>query len=767
VNLRGLLLLCLFAVAALFGVEGSVALGDACHNVAFRVGPSAGLPDCRALELVSPASNLDVNVPYGNNSGSEDFGTDNVFRASAVGSALVYAAEPPDVGNGTGNIGAESGNEWLAVRGADGWSASDIDLPHVRTSGSANGTNVYQAFSSDLSRGFVRSFDQPPLAADAPPNCSVLYERLSEGGGYRALFHSTQTPGRCGEPVFAGASEDDSHVAFQTRLALIPGSVDAPEGLGDLYDSVNGQVYAVNVFNDGTPDPGATFGSPGPSSEQPPDFSHVVSADGSRVFWTDLNTGDLYVRLNDAAPQSPVGPGGECTVAGDACTVQVDAAEQGCASCTGGGGRFWTASSDGSRVFFTDCKRLTVNSTAASTEGCSHEQGGQGSGEGIASTGNDLYEYDVGGRRLSDLTVDGNAEDPLGADVQGVVAVNETGEPGAYVYFVARGVLATDANAAGKRPAAGQPNLYLRHAGATIFIATLADEDDHLEVRGVPPNATIGDWYADPGLRAAESTPDGGTLVFRSVQSLTGYDNGRQDGPAAEVFVYDAVAGRLFCASCNPDGAPPSAGGLRDGLAYQPVSTHSTYMSRWVSADGGSVFFDSVDSLVPQDSNGQADVYEWQRPGLGGCKESGGCISLLSGGTGTDGSFLLDASVSGEDVFFASRSQLVAQASDEAMSVYDARVGGGFPQPSPVGCTGSGCQGTPIAPPGFGVPASVTLTGVGNAPPLAPVLTPKARRRVCPRGSIRKRGVCVKTKRPRKKRSERRRGVRSSRGRKP
>ena len=110
----------------------------------------------------------------------------------------------------------------------------------------------------------------------------------------------------------------------------------------------------------------------------------------------------LYVRENDTT------------------TVQADAAEAG-APGPSGGGRFWTASSDGSKVFFTDENRLTSNSTAA-------------------PGAPDLYEFDTETRRLTDLSEDRNAG--AHADVQGVVGASEDGS---YVYFVAGGALVSGA----------------------------------------------------------------------------------------------------------------------------------------------------------------------------------------------------------------------------------------------------------------------------------------------------------------------------------
>jgi hypothetical protein len=129
------------------------------------------------------------------------------------------------------------------------------------------------------------------------------------------------------------------------------------------------------------------------------------------------------------------------------------------------------------------------------------------------------------------------------------------------------------------------------------------------------------------------------------------------------------------------------------------------------------VFFFSAQALVPQDTNGRVDVYEWERPGSGECPVGGeGCVYLLSGGTSIQESWFADASENGDDVFIITRAKLVNADEDELFDLYDVRVNGSTPS-LPLTCTGTGCQGVPGAPPIFTTPSSATFEGVGNFPP--------------------------------------------------
>jgi hypothetical protein len=702
------------------------------------VGPSAlGLPDNRAYELVSPVDAAEVHYP---DDGSEPernpdlAGFTSDFRAAADGDAVIYDGDPPSDGlGGNGFTGNGAGNLYHATRGADGWEARDIS-PALDA---ANANLEWETISNDAS---IAAFNTNyPIKAEpqGPAGCdeseSSLYTYAA--GGYHAV-NPLCVPGE----LTVGISPDNSHMLLTN------------EG-NQLYDSVGGQRHLVDVLPNGEPEPSpnATFGGylggnrhalGTPGSEL---LGNVISANDSRVFWTDLNlevtpedpagSTRLFVRENDAQPQSPIGPGGECTVAADACTVQLDAAQAGASGSSSGGGLFWTATGDGSKVFFTDCSRLTADSTAVSGVGC----GPSALGPEQSFTGNDLYEYNFGNppdERLTDLTVDGNPADALGADVQGVIGATEDGS---YVYFVARGVLTKGGNAEGKEPVAGGPNLYVHHAGVNTFIATLSVLDNAIpgpnRGQGNFPNS--GDWRGDLGLSTAEVAPDGHSLAFVSSRSLTG-----QGGE--NMYVYDANAQRIFCASCTASGS---------GGANVPLSVTDTFQTRWINTEGSEVFFNSISPLVPQDTNGTQDVYEWESDGTGNCRLSAGCVSLLSTGTAVSNSFLVDSSASGSDVFFTTRALLVPRAGDENAKLYDARVDGGFPEVT-LKCTGTGCQGVPPAPPAFATPASATFNGVGNfeaASPVEHVAKPRSKPEQCKRGSIKKRGRCVRKKTGRSK----------------
>jgi DNA-binding beta-propeller fold protein YncE len=416
--------------------------------------------------------------------------------------------------------------------------------------------------------------------------------------------------------------------------------------------------------------------------------THVVSTDGSHAVFALGNA--LYVRLDGER------------------TVEVDESQKG--SGSSGGGSFQAATADGSRVFFLDESRLTEDSTAQPGEP-------------------DLYECvlpeGASKCQLHDLTVIAGGEH---ADVLHVAGIGA--HDSGYVYFFAKGVLAankreyTDSEGQNVVEGAesGQDNLYVWNGNTTLYIATLAETDSF----------------------AAQGSPEGAWFAFTSRKSFTGYDNSlpkmgpAKAGAAEEIFLYSASSGQLVCASCNPSGEPPIPGG---GANLQPYSgTGTRYL-----AEGGGVFFETGDPLVPSDTNGQADVYEYVE----------GQQRLISTGTSPAGSVFIETSESGDDVFFDTHQQLVPQDTQEGMqAVYDARVDGGIaPPPAPPACTTADACRAPVSvqPSIFGAPASATFAGPGDlAPPPAAAAPVKAKPKgvKCKKGfvkrKVKKRTLCVR-----------------------
>jgi DNA-binding beta-propeller fold protein YncE len=683
---------------------GEAASGDLTFTTAGATGPSvSALPDGRAYELVSAANPTDVYEPD-IGGGEATVLTSRPFRAAADGDAIAYLAEPLASG-GSGSQGL--GDEFLARRTSMGWQAADI------TPQGASLNTQYASFSSDLSIGILQMAHlSNPETADAAA-CDP-YAFRTEDGRLHVFFTGQRLVTSCEEqindvePSFAGASADHSHILFETQAALTEGAEQATGQLKyNLYDSVNGRLQLVNVLPGPTaePDPNATFGGPHDGVgkySNPAGFSNVISADGSRIFWTDRNTDDLYMRLDGTS------------------TVPIST----------GDARYWTATPDGKYVYYTE-------------------------GEESASR---LWRFDVdrylesGKSEVEALAETREALTGEGSGVDGVVGINETGEDGAYTYFVAEGSLASNENQHGERASPGSPNLYVLSGGAIRFIATLSYEDNELKGPLENNSIEIGDWQHNPGDRTAEVTPDGHAVSFLSHATLTRYDT--NDVP--EAYVYDSQTDQLSCASCSPDGLPPL-----DEAVVPTTDTGgnggSTYMARWLSADGSRVFFDTREALVPQDTDGKWNVYEWERDGAGSCQQSAGCVYLLSGGSSPENSLMTDASANGSDVFFTSREDFTPQAGGEDIKLYDARVDGGFPE-SFQACTGTGCQGVPPAPPIFATPSSATFNGVGNfeTPSAGKRVTSKKKRttaqlqaeklskalKACKRKPKRKRALC-------------------------
>jgi hypothetical protein len=393
---------------------------------------------------------------------------------------------------------------------------------------------------------------------------------------------------------------------------------------------------------------------------------------------------------------------------------------------------FEGASTDGSRVFFTDTQQLT--------DGASEDPNPESSAAADCSrivepTGCNLYESECpdnnrctqpSERRLIDVSEGlGGAPVTGGPRVQGLVALSADGS---HVYFVAKGVLTgEEENQNHEKATEEADNLYVYKEGHVAFIAMLSPSDGE----------TGREWGS--GHLTANVTPDGRFLVFTSHRALTP-DDTREEGPA-QVFKYDALTNGLTRVSIGEGGfndngnkglgdariAPAEAQGINGGSV--PVRSDPT-----MSDDGAFVFFQSSVALTPGALNdipiGETfaqNVYEYHE----------GHVSLISDGKDTTGETiisispveLLGSDASGANVFLATFDRLAPEDTDTQRDYYDAHICSEkepCPPPKsapPVPCEGEACHGIPPGVPVNPAPGSESFTGPGNL--IQPVPAPK------------------------------------------
>ncbi len=687
--------------------------------------PGTGfLPDNRGWELVSPA---DKN-------GSDVLVDSARVRAQSVPSpGLPTAAMFSSLG-GFGNVlGSGVAGDYMSQRdgtaGTQGWSTHGITPRQDPLTFNADFQGfdpLYEGeFSADLSTGVFRawsSLTQDPAVA----NVENLYTRTdlrTPGAGAYQLLSSC--PG-CGatplpamdsgfqKPSLVGASADFSHVVFESVEPLTPNATaNAGSDIPNLYESTNGVLRLVGVLSDGTAAPSSQAGQ-GLSQSVPHYAPHAISRDGARIEFTDNSatrnaSGALYQRVNGSSTIALSASERTDCADHDPCSGTPEIDPQGATPA-----KYWNASADGSRIFFTSPEKLTDDDTNSSA---------------------DLYMYDTSGapgHHLTRVSVDGEPSDAVD-DVLGVIGVSDDG---ASVYFVAHGQLVAGAPRLGSAD-----GIYLSRAGGLSYIGQLTSSGDL--------HNDLPDNYAIDGNRlAARVSPNGDHLLFTATSDpTTGVPNGGCGGGCAELYVFSASnGGRLACASCAP-GVPmttPASDMDRTGTGGSSTGSH---LSHALSDDGAHVFFTTAAPLVSGDVNGKSDAYEYDI--------RSGTAHLLSSGKDPSDSYFMDASADGSDAYFVTRQQLVGWDRDQSIDLYDARIDGGFPNPPTAtpGCSGDTCQGAVTNSPSAQSPSSTSFTGPGNVHPSKP--KPKAKKAKpvkCKRGFVRKKvkGKVRCVKRPKK-----------------
>lgn len=671
------------------------------------------LPDDRVWEMVSPSDKHGAKLV----GGGEIF-----LQASIDGNGLAYQSYLSTEADPEGNRIIEPSMS-LSRRQADGsWRSKDITTPNEKVTRLPLGQGTeYKLFNSDLSEALVEPRSGTPLSIEASERTPYLRENteppvftplVTGKEPFANVPPGTEFGGGLlaeGSVQVVAASADFRHFGLRSRRApLVEG---APASGFTLYEWSGGEIKPVSVLpaGEGGAIVEASFIGSGVSSVR-----GAISEDGSRVFWSLGNTPStlsaLYVRDTETGESSRLD------------VKQVGASGSGTAHPI-----FQGASADGTVVFFTDSQQLT---------------------EDASPKGTDLYRCDLptgsvgtGCSTLTVISVPTVVHDS--AKVQGIAPAATA--DGSMIYFAANGVLDPAPNQFGDSAVSGQPNLYLWEQDEGVrFIATLAGED---RTDWGQESASSSDSFA--GALTAVASPSGRYLGFMSRRSLTGYDNRDvSSGEAAqEVFRYDATTDRLECVSCNPTGARPHSAVSQALRAFvdpwklwegRPVAaslpeatlaTHpgvSLYRPRAV-LDNGRVFFNAIDSLVPADSNGQWDVYQYEPAGVGDCtassdsasisRSAGGCASLISSGAADGEAAFFDADETGDNSFFWTPAQLSVLDEDHEVDVYDARVNGiTATRAVQTECLGEACRPA-VKAPSDPAPASSAFNGTGNVKP--------------------------------------------------
>jgi hypothetical protein len=346
--------------------------------------------------------------------------------------------------------------------------------------------------------------------------------------------------------------------------------------------------------------------------------------------------------------------------------------------------------------------------------------------------GGDLYRFDSTTEETRRITETGD------------IAPVNLGSEGTGAYFLSPTALVVGPNPVGAEPQPGGQNLYHWDGSAVRFVATVTERD----AKGQPfSNGTGVDYYDGLGiwlgmvdanwsqaLISSRTSADGSVLLFKSQADLTGHDSAGK----AEVYRY-ASGEALQCVSCSRTGASP--GGDAALIGPLPFVDGTSPFNKYtqipnLTSDGDRAFFETAERLVVTDNDGVTDVYEWEAPGKGTCAEPGGCLFLISSGQSTRPNHLFGVSESGDDVFILTADLLVPQDTDETPSIYDARVGGGFPPPvAPSGeCLGEACQPGAVAP---NDPTPVTIETAGNVTSKLTRGCPKGKRKVRKAGKSR------------------------------
>jgi hypothetical protein len=642
-----------------------------CPNEHIRQQTGANfLPDCRAYELVTPEKQgsavfwpSDETLDFGGG-----FGLGSVLSTAQWPQNTGQATNPPRFAfyGGLGSVpGLDAPNSLL-----DTYLTTRTSQGWVTTFPGIKGSEQLYTGRRMCSETLDKCIDHIAVdgVAGAWPDENAPFAFDASG---KALGRwPTNVNSIPGGNLFFGdqqPSGDFRHFVFSSRdLAFAPGGASSPPGSAYDNDTVDRTVTIISKLPNGDDIP-----QDGGNQFEVIVFpAHGVSQDGSHILMSTV-AGDgpqhLYMRVDDA--------------------VTYDVSK-------GFGVHYVGMTRDGSKVIFSAVQQVTPDDTDTSLD--LYEWSEEGDTVTLISTGNGNGNSDACN---ASYTTQCDA-DPLSTEaglrggweqnnpqngqflLPGIDSQIATGNGAVYFYSPE----SLDPN---RLSTPNERNLYVYRDGAVHFIATL-----------------------DPGTQVnrIQISPDGVHGAFLTEAKLTGYDN----KGFREMYTYDDSTGALRCASCDPSGLPPAA----DVLASQG----GPFMS-----DDGRAFFSTPDPLVPQDTDGIIDVYEFVD----------GRPQLISTGTGTRDFSVTNVvqffyvpehigleavSADGMDVYFSTYDTLVQQDQNgNVLKFYDARTNGGFEPPAPLApCVAADeCHGPGSSPTNVPTLPTGADHGGGNVQPVA------------------------------------------------
>jgi hypothetical protein len=565
-----------YRVSAKHGSEASVIGPD--HLFATQgSGLSFQLPDQRGWEMVSP-----VDKGGGAIAPPETlFGGGDIQASPVSGSTTAAISYGSSTSFGAAH-GAPPVSQYVSTRTPSGWATQNVSAPLDSAAyGDKPDGAPYRVFSTDLStgllfgglpcRGDLAGCPQPNpvLPGSGAPSGHMAYYLRGAGGSYASLLDATDLSHTAVDPEafsvsLTGATPDLSHVILSSCAALTANATEIPDGSGgceedaqNLYEASGANLTAISLL------PSELHTTPGQGPTKLAAPIGAISSDGSRVYFTALEDGWLFLR--DGAQTKLVSEVGE----------------------------FQTASTDGSVAFIIEGAHLIRYLTATQAKTDLTPSGGVVGVLGASANGSVVYYQDASGIREWDsgttTLVASGAEAAKSSDSPPSTGTSRVTPSGSHLAFLSTKELAgfDNANRAelyvyGPPVGGGAPQLICASCNPTGEKAA-----GFASIPGTQENGTTLSY------RTRALSVDGHRVFFDSTDKLAIADSNNQP----DVYQWEAY-GEGDCTV-----KPGCLGLISSGRATEGASFIDA------SADGTDAYFLTNESLVGADP-GSIDLYD-------------------------------------------------------------------------------------------------------------------------------------------------------------